>query len=78
MLMPDPGARGLRLEVLMRRGGAEDLGGAEEGWWVMYASLPNLVYTCASAWGRHGLDVDSETQGACRGAEYLVNPSANQ
>ncbi len=28
-------------------------------------------------WGRHGFDVGRETRGACRGAVYLVNPSAN-
>ncbi len=28
-------------------------------------------------WGRPGFDVDCETIGACRGAELLVNPTAN-
>ena len=28
--------------------------------------------------GAIGFDVGRETQCACRGAEYLVNPSANQ
>jgi len=27
-------------------------------------------------WGRSGFDVDHKTRGACRGAEYLVNPTA--
>jgi hypothetical protein len=27
--------------------------------------------------GRHGFDVGHETGGACRGAEYLVNTTAN-
>jgi len=26
-------------------------------------------------WGRLGFDVDYETQGACRGTDYLVNPA---
>jgi hypothetical protein len=26
-------------------------------------------------WGRIGFDVDTETQGACRGVDYLVNPA---
>jgi hypothetical protein len=27
--------------------------------------------------GRHGFDVGHETGGACRGADYLVNTTAN-
>ena len=30
-----------------------------------------------SFWGRHGFDVGHETGGACRGADYLVNTTAN-
>ena len=38
-----------------------------------------IVLLIAYSWlsrGRIGFDVDSETQGACRGADDLVNPAA--
>ena len=38
----------------------------------------NSVYTIEIFFrGRHGFDVGHETGGACRGADYLVNTTAN-
>jgi len=36
-----------------------------------------LCYLTTVSWGRPGFDVGYKTWGACRGAGYLVNPSAN-
>jgi hypothetical protein len=40
--------------------------------------LPNFlgqILSYLANWGRHGFDVGRETFGACRGADFLVNPA---
>ena len=33
------------------------------------------VHKTFTPWGRHGFDVDYKALGACRGTDYLVNPT---
>ena len=73
-LVPGTGKRNLRLEAsnkIHASGPGLRTKDSHPG-----AELKIHLY-CLWNWGRPGFDVGCETQGACRGAVYLVNPAAN-